>query len=151
MKESPNNSGNFREPCVGYKTPPVHSRFKKGKTGNPGGLPRKSPNGLLSLLREKLSQPYEHGSRTCAEKLVEEWINEALSKVSSARKLAAIEGIVEHLEGKPMQRHEVRDMTPEQFRGKGAEELDYFAIHGEWPERAPTAFSASQKSLQEEL
>jgi chorismate synthase len=26
---------------VGYKRPPVHSRFQKGQSGNPGGRPKK--------------------------------------------------------------------------------------------------------------
>ena len=134
MKESSNNSGNFKEPSVGYKTPPVHSRFRKGHSGNPGGLPRKDPEGLLNLLRAKLAQQCGDGSKTYAEKLVEEWLNEAVANGKSARKLAAIEGIVAHLEGKAVQRHEVQDMTPEQFRGKSIEELEYFAIHGKWPE-----------------
>ena len=28
------------EPAVGYGQPPVHSRFRKGQSGNPGGRPR---------------------------------------------------------------------------------------------------------------
>ena len=127
------DSGNFRESSVGYKKPPAHSRFKKGQSGNPGGLPRKNPEGLLSLLRAKLSQQCGDGSKTYAEKLVEEWVNEAVGSGKSAQKLAAIEGIVEHLEGKAVQRHEVQDTTLEQFRGKTTEELEHFAATGEWP------------------
>ena len=29
---------------VGYKKPPAHSRFEKGKSGNPRGRPKKGPN-----------------------------------------------------------------------------------------------------------
>jgi hypothetical protein len=29
---------------VGYKRPPVHSRFKKGQSGNPRGRPKKAPD-----------------------------------------------------------------------------------------------------------
>ena len=134
MEQSVTDSGNFRESSVGYKKPPANSRFKKGQSGNPGGLPRKNPEGLLSLLRAKLAQQCGDGSQTYAEKLVEEWVNEAVANGKSARKLAAIEGIVAHLEGKAVQRHEVQDMTPEQFRGKTIAELEHFAIHGEWPE-----------------
>lgn len=133
LKEAASVSGNFRESSVGCKKPPAHSRFKKGQTGNPGGLPRKNPEGLLSLLRARLAQQYGDGSQTFAEKLVEEWVNEAVNSGKSARKLAAIQGIVEHLEGKPMQRHEVQDMTPEYFRNESTEEISYFADHGEWP------------------
>ena len=134
VEQSVTDSGNLRESSVGYKKPPAHSRFRKGQTGNPGGLPRKNPEGLLNLLRAKLAQQCGDGSKTYAEKLVEEWVNEAVAHGKSARKLAAIEGIVAHLEGKAVQRHEVQDMTPEQFRGKTIAELEYFADHGEWPE-----------------
>ena len=133
MTESAENSGNFREPSIGYKTPPVHSRFRKGQTGNPGGLPRKTPNGLLNLLRAKLAEKYGKSSKTYAEVLVDQWLKEALGQGTSSRKLAAIEGIVAHLEGKAVQRHEVQDTTPEQFRGKTTEELEHFAATGEWP------------------
>ena len=132
-EQSVSDSGNFRESSVGYKKPPAHSRFKKGQTGNPGGLPRKNPNGLLSLLREKLARPCGDGSLTYAERLVEEWVNEAVASGRNPRKLAAIEGIVAHLEGKAVQRHEVEDTTPEKFRGKTTEELLHFAATGEFP------------------
>ena len=50
---------------VGYGKPPVESRFRKGKSGNPGGRPRRTKS-LLSLLGEALSQrsglPKEDGT-----------------------------------------------------------------------------------------
>ena len=43
-------------PCeVGYRKPPVHSRFPKGKSGNPRGRPRGSTN-YLNVLRRVLGQ-----------------------------------------------------------------------------------------------
>jgi hypothetical protein len=44
-----------RDYPVGYGRPPVESRFQKGKSGNPGGLPRRTTS-LASLLDEALSQ-----------------------------------------------------------------------------------------------
>ena len=137
LEQSVTDSGNLRESPVGYKKPPAHSRFKKGQTGNPGGLPRKNPEGLLNLLRAKLAQQCGDGSKTYAEKLVDEWVEEAVVKGKSTRKLAAIEGIVAHLEGKAVQRHEVQDTTAEFFRSKTLEELEHFAVTGEWS--APSA------------
>jgi len=40
---------------VGYGRPPVHSRFQKGKSGNPRGRPKGSTNHLM-LLRRVLDQ-----------------------------------------------------------------------------------------------
>lgn len=40
---------------VGYKRPPVHSRFKPGQSGNPKGRPKGTAN-LRTDLREELSE-----------------------------------------------------------------------------------------------
>ena len=41
---------------VGYGKPPLHSRFKKGQSGNPKGRPKGTKN-LKTDLREELQQP----------------------------------------------------------------------------------------------
>jgi hypothetical protein len=51
--------------AVGYGTPPRHTRFTKGQSGNPRGRPSGSKN-LSSLLSETLSEPVivaENGGR----------------------------------------------------------------------------------------
>jgi hypothetical protein len=40
---------------VGYKKPPRHSRFRKGRSGNPRGRPRQARN-LMTDLHEELQQ-----------------------------------------------------------------------------------------------
>ncbi len=40
---------------VGYKSPPVETRFKKGQSGNPKGRP-KGAKGFLTELREELDE-----------------------------------------------------------------------------------------------
>src|SRR5215204_1766862 len=49
---------NIDERCdydVGYKKPPVHTRFRKGRSGNPRGRPKGSAN-YLTTLRRVLAQ-----------------------------------------------------------------------------------------------
>ena len=41
---------------VGYKRPPLHTRFRKGQSGNPRGRPRGSKN-FSTLLAEALNEP----------------------------------------------------------------------------------------------
>jgi uncharacterized protein (UPF0216 family) len=41
---------------VGYKKPPLHTRFQKGQSGNPRGRPRGSKN-FSTLLSEALNEP----------------------------------------------------------------------------------------------
>jgi len=38
------------EPAVGYGKPPVHTRFRKGQSGNPGGRPRGMTRGRAMAL-----------------------------------------------------------------------------------------------------
>jgi len=40
---------------VGYGNPPVHSRFKKGQSGNPTGRPKKQPS-LIDDLKAELAE-----------------------------------------------------------------------------------------------
>jgi hypothetical protein len=46
-------NGTYR---VGYGRPPVHSRFRKGQSGNPKGRPRGSPT-IAKVLRAALDAP----------------------------------------------------------------------------------------------
>jgi hypothetical protein len=58
----PDNEADYE---VGYGKPPRHTRFKKGRSGNPRGRPNGSKN-LSTLLSETLSEPVivaENGGR----------------------------------------------------------------------------------------
>jgi hypothetical protein len=48
---------------VGYGNPPVHSRFQKGRSGNPGGRPRSK---VSTILAKVLDEPVDlQGGGTC--------------------------------------------------------------------------------------
>jgi len=40
-------------PVVGYRKPPVHSRYRKGQSGNPGGRPKGMTSGRAAALMQK--------------------------------------------------------------------------------------------------
>ncbi|MEX0645691.1 MAG: DUF5681 domain-containing protein [Parvularculaceae bacterium] len=44
--------------AVGYRRPPVHSRFKKGQSGNPKGRSKGAAN-VKTLLNQALDEPIE--------------------------------------------------------------------------------------------
>ena len=69
---------------VGYGSPPVSSRFKKGQSGNPKGRPKGSlnmANALMKALRERVVIN-EHGQRKTVTKLeaaLKQLVNKAAS------------------------------------------------------------------------
>jgi len=71
-----------REYEVGYGKPPRHTRFKKGRSGNPKGKTRGSKN-LSSLLSDALSEPVfvvENGRRrkiTKREAMITQLVNKS--------------------------------------------------------------------------
>lgn len=56
---------------VGYGKPPVHTRFKKGQSGNPSGArrPRQSPGQLFDQLLQETVVVTEQGQRRRMTKL----------------------------------------------------------------------------------
>jgi hypothetical protein len=62
---SPITDDDARDYKVGYKKPPLHTRFEKGQSGNPRGRPRGTKN-FSSVLNDALNQPVvvtENGRR----------------------------------------------------------------------------------------
>ena len=75
------NQGNYE---VGYGKPPLHTRFQKGKSGNPAGRPRGQKN-LATLLSDALDQKIsvvENGQRkriSKREAIVTQLVNKSAS------------------------------------------------------------------------
>jgi hypothetical protein len=84
---------------------------------------------LLNALRSKVAEVDTKG-RTIESLLVEVLVNEALD---GKNRLAAVEIILDRLEGRSRQRLEVADVTA-QLRDKSDEELQFHLDHNRWPD-----------------
>ena len=87
---------------VGYRKPPRHSRFVKGRSGNPRGRPRGAKS-FNTLLRDKLNEPVtvaENGGRrkiTKREAIVTQLVNRSAAADFPAIKILL--DIVRDIEG----------------------------------------------------
>lgn len=81
MADGADNAGPY---SVGYRRPPLHSRFKPGQSGNPTGhrKPRKAPRDLLDdLLAEKVAVTEQGTSKrvTKLELILRQLVNRSAS------------------------------------------------------------------------
>src|SRR4029077_13452578 len=103
--------------------------FLPGQSGNPKGRPH--TKGLLTALRNKVSEVDANG-QTIESRLVEVLVSEALD---GKNRLAAVEIILDRLEGRSRQRLEVADVTA-QLRDKSDDELQFHLDNNRWPDEA---------------
>jgi Family of unknown function (DUF5681) len=88
---------------VGYGRPPRHSRFRKGRSGNPRGRPRGSKN-LLTLFAEALDETVtvKEGGRsrtiTKREAIVKQLVNRSAGADLAAMRMLL--GMAQALEGR---------------------------------------------------
>src|SRR5271169_3348596 len=79
-----------REYAANYRKPPVHTRFKKGQSGNPAGRPAKNlPALLAAALNEKVTIT-ENGKRrqiTKREAVIAQLVNKSASAELRATKM----------------------------------------------------------------
>lgn len=110
MGSSPQKQRDYE---VGYGKPPAHSRFQKGKSGNPGGLPKGTPKisaayaRLLALTPEELK---EFKPANTAEELALKQIRAALMGKPQAT-LNAVKEITDRTEGKARQPLELKNTS----------------------------------------
>jgi hypothetical protein len=88
---------------VGYGKPPVKTQFQKGKSGNPGGLPKGVPKVSVAyqkLLRMTAEELHEFKPRTAADAIA---YRQVMTAIYGEKALAAAKEITDRTEGKARQ------------------------------------------------
>jgi hypothetical protein len=138
------------------RSPPEHTRFRKGQSGNPGGRPK--GRSITAALRELLDR--EHNGRVIAELIAERLVRDALQG-----KFPQAKEILDRSDGRVTERHEVAGTGVVRIVVAGPEEevqlgslrefyatypsLPPGASHGQpWPEAGEGLCDAQDPSTQ---
>jgi len=136
---SPENRRKTGKPIPGSEA----TRFKQGRSGNPGGRPRTAP--LSQACREVLAQPVPDDSkgRTYAEAIAQ-----ALAEKALAGDIRAAQEIADRAEGRARQSIEIQSgALREAFERMTSEELEAYAREGKLPAWFPRE-EASREPVQ---
>jgi len=130
MSEQPRRPGDPYD--VGYAKPPKKTRFKKGRSGNPYGRPRKKPDfytELTRVLRETVTVTIEGQSErvTVQQALLLRLRDEAMRGEVWAGKL--LQKVIDAIPEGPTE-YDCIEQQVSFFRSRAM-----FALLAEWPER----------------
>lgn len=127
------------------RTENLRPPWPKGVSGNPGGRPKKQPITEAYLEVAGRTVPGDQQGRTYAQAAAERQFGAALKGSTSA-----IREIADRLEGKPQQRIEMTHQD-DFLAGRTNEELEFFAVHGYWPDDAGNTISGDEDGGKEKL
>jgi hypothetical protein len=105
---------------VGYRNPPVHSRFPKGRSGNPGGRKKDSRN-FRTVLEEVMAREVEQPGKNRPIPLIEALFLK-LADCGLKGDWKAIESLLDRAERHALHRNEPQSELPEE----DAQMLDAF-------------------------
>jgi hypothetical protein len=101
--EGAHNAQNPERPRVGRCSPPLHTRWKPGQSGNPGGRPK--GESLVAMIRRRLAE--DHHGKTLGEIVVE-----ALIKGAIQGKPQHLKELLDRVEGKVTEKLDLSGSDP---------------------------------------